>query len=285
MEEREKSKKTNKSFYPFIIIISIVFIFPANADEIKFKGYVQSWLSYADQNKNRGDIYGFILRRVRLKTFGSLSKKIYWTVQFGWDKQSPNLVDAYINFLILDGLEIRVGKYTVPGTISSSLTPSNKLDFIERTQITQKWGANNGLSNYRSLGMMVHGNILKKKLFFSVMFANPRTHTTFLPGVKEFRYYYENTGPAFWGRLEAKPLAGLFIGSFIGMGKETDTRTRRKTFGVNLFYEKNGIKIKTEYIEGIIDVEGNKTEYSGFYSVIGYKIKKVEPIIQYESYY
>ena len=94
-----------------------------------------------------------------------------------------------------------------------------------------------------------------------------------------------HTGLGFWGRLEVLPIPGLQIGGFMGSGTETDPaitdiEIKRSSYGANLFYKKNNINVKFEYLGG----ESNGIKYSGMYGVLGYRLNKFEPIFGFESY-
>ena len=252
--------------------------------EIKFKGLVQPWFYYAEQNSSENDVYGFTLRRVRFKPYGSFSKSINWTLQFGWDKQIARLLDAYIDFQIFKNLQFRIGQFTVPGSISSSLTSSGKLDQIERPEITLKWGQNSGLSSYRAVGVQIHGKLIQNKIYYAFMVANPRTYGIFTPSLRETEYVNENDGNALWGRIQATLFDGLACGAFYGTGRENSNEIKRSSYGAHLFFIKNGINLKMEYISGHVIESEQKKIYKGLYFLLGYRINKFEPIIRYDFY-
>ncbi|MCP5105755.1 MAG: hypothetical protein GY950_20370 [bacterium] len=268
----------------FGFLVMLVMPVQVQSESIKFKGLVQTWLSYAEEGSGEDSGYGFTLRRIRFKPYGSFSEKIKWTLQVGWDKQSAKLFDAYIDFIFSKGFKLRIGQYTVPGTISSSLTSSAKLDFVERAAITQKWGSNNDLSGYRALGIQAFGDVMDGKLYYAVMLSNPRTTALFNPSIKSSGYDNDNNGLVFWGRVEAKLVKGLRIGTFYTGGKETDTELEKNSYGAHLFYVKNGLNLKAEYIAGEYGVGDIKTKYNGLYALAGYKTGKWEPILRYDFY-
>jgi phosphate-selective porin len=254
------------------------------AEGIKFKAAVQTWFSYTEQNADEGNGYGFTLRRVRLKPYGSLSKKINWTMQLAWDKQTPKLVEVYLDYLHSTGLRFRVGQFTAPGTMSGTLTSSMKLDFLERPMVTEKWSGHNGLSSFRAVGIQVHGDIIDDKLYYAFMIANPETSELFNPGIKSTDYFHADNGVMFWGRLETELTKGLKSGAFFGNGKDTDNNYKRTTYGAHLFYVNKGINFKAEYIAGEYGLDNAETTYNGYYAVLGYKTGKFEPIVRYDCY-
>lgn len=251
---------------------------------IQFKGFVQTWLSYGEQESGDDSGYGFTLRRVRLKPYGSFSDKIKWTLQVGWDKQSAKLIEVYIDFLLSKEFNIRVGQFTAPGTISGTLTSSSKLDFLERPMVTEKWGDLNALSGFRGIGIQADGKFLNDRLYYAVMISNPRTAELFNPSIKSTGYTHTGNGLMLWGRLEARPAGGLTLGAFYGGGKETDTDIERNTHGAHLYYIEKGFTVKIEYMAGKYGIKGAETEYNGFYALLGYKTGKTEPILRYDFY-
>lgn len=273
-------------------VLMLIFLVPAvssvnlSGEAINFKAAVQTWFSYAQQEAQEGSGYGFTLRRVRLTPYGSFSKKIKWSLQMGWDRQSPKLIEVYLEYLHSKALNFKVGQFTPPGTISSTLTSSMKLDFLERPMVSEVWSGINGLSSYRAVGVQVHGDIVNDKLYYAVMLANPRTTNLFNPGIGAAGYSRDNNGIMLWGRLEASLAKGLKLGAFFGGGKETELSAdyKRTTYGAHLFYINKGINFKVEYIAGEYGLENNETVYNGYYAVLGYKTGKFEPIVRFDSY-
>jgi Phosphate-selective porin O and P len=268
----------------FVIIVFAISILPMNLNgEVKFKGLFQSWLSYAPQDGSEDDGYGFTLRRMRFKPYGSLGKNISWTLQVGWDKQKAALIDAYIDYKFSDQFKLRVGQFSAPGTVSGSLTPSGKLDLVERAMVSQQWGGLSGLSGYRGMGIQAHGDLAGGKLYYALMLANPRTTSLFTPSLKSATYGHDENGLSAWARLEAKPVKGLRIGAFFGNSKDDDDYVTN-SYGAHFFYIKNGINFKVEYIGGKYGFEDVETKYNGLYALLGYKIDKIEPILRFDIY-
>jgi phosphate-selective porin len=268
----------------FVILFFIIGITSSGA-ELKFSGFLQAWFSYARQDTQDNDAgYGFTLRRVRFKPYGTFSKKIEWTIQFGWDKFSAQLIDAYIDFNLSKELGFRVGHFTVPGAMSSTLTSSHKLDMLERPQITENWGSNSGLQQFRALGVQANGKLADGKLYYAVMFANAKGSSIFTPSIKSADYTPQNYGYMTWARVETFFLKGLRIGAFLGDGKEIDTEIKRSSYGGHFYYIDKGINFKAEYIAGKFGIGGAETKYNGVYAQLGCKIKKLEPIVRYDIY-
>jgi hypothetical protein len=269
----------------FFVVLFIIIGITSPGAELKFSGFAQAWFSYAQQDTQDNDAgYGFTLRRVRFKPSGTFSKKIQWTLQFGWDKFSAKLVDAFIDFNLSTELGFRVGHFTVPGAMSGTLTSTTKLDMIERPQITQNWGSNSGLSQYRALGIQAHGKLAGSKLYYAVMFGNANGSSIFTPSVKSTDYAPQNYGTMAWARIETFFLKGLRIGAFYGGSKEIDTEIKRSSYGAHLYYVEKGINFKVEYLAGKFGTEATETKFNGMFALLGYKIKKIEPMVRVDIY-
>jgi len=275
---------SNRRLATILIFTFFALVISVSAADIKFAGYIHSWFSYGDQDNDGSSAYGFTLRRVRLKPYGSLSKSIQWGFHVGWDKQTAKLIEVFINFHLSKSFNIKIGQIPVPGAISGTLTSTTKLDFVERAAITAQWGGHSALSGHRGVGIQVHGNLFNDKLYYAVMMANPNTSSLFSPGVKSSDYSHENNGVALWGRVEAKLIKGFRIGAFYNVGETTDSHYERNSYGAHLFYIKDPINLKIEYIAGEYFIQGTETKYNGMYTVLGYKVDKFEPIVRYGLY-
>lgn len=252
--------------------------------EVKFKGLFQSWFSYAPQGDSGDDGYGFTIRRMRFKPYGSLGEKVKWTLQVGWDKQNAALLDAFLDLLLSEQFQIRIGQFSAPGTVSGSLTSSGSLDLVERPMVSQMWNGNSRLAGYRAFGIQAHGHLANGKLYYALMFANPKTTSLFNPGVKSSEYSHSDNGISLWGRLEAKPVKGMRIGAFVGSAKD-DNDIVTNSYGAHFFYTSGAVNFKAEYIGGQFGLDGMETKYNGFYTLLGYKLdSKFEPIVRYDFY-
>ncbi len=272
-----------------LIVLISVFLITSVYSEVNFKGLVQNWFSMSSQeNGDTSDsIYGFANRRIRLAPFGTIGKNVRWGVQFAFDKlATPVVLDAYMEYFFSREAIVKFGLFAPPGSKSAALTSSGALDFIERATIVQLWNGNNGLIGYRAFGAQLSGKFMEGKLYYALMVSNALTAgNNWLPSIKTPSTINPHTGIGFWGRLEAYPVPGLQIGGFVGSGTEADPaiadiEIKRSSYGFNLFYKKNNINVKFEYLGG----ESNGNKYSGMYGVAGYLFNKIEPIIGFESY-
>lgn len=267
-----------------LMCLFLVMVFSSFAGETRLSGYVHTWFSAAEQDKGEDTVYGFTLRRVRIKPNGSFSEKIKWSLMVGWDKQTPGLFEVYLDYLFSKGFNIKIGQFPVPGAVSGTITSTTSLDLIERPMITEKWGTNNALVTFRSPGVQAYGVFLRNKLYYALMVANPKTLGIFTPGIKSAEYTHTDNGIAIWARLEARPIDGLRIGAFYGNSRETETDIERDSYGAHLFYVKKSLNIKLEYIAGQFGVPGKEVRYRGMYGVLGYKFRKLEPVARYGWY-
>ncbi len=272
-----------------LIVLISVFLITSVYSEVNFKGLVQNWFSMSSQENGEtsDSIYGFSNRRIRLAPFGTLGKKARWGVQFAFDKfATPVVLDAYLEYFFSREAIVKFGLFAPPGSKAAALTSSGALDFIERATIVQLWNGNNGLHGYRAFGAQLSGKFMEGKLYYALMVSNAlTTGNNWLPSIKTPSTVNPHTGIGFWGRLEAYPVPGLQIGGFIGSGTEADPaiadiEIKRSSYGFNLFYKKNNINVKFEYLGG----DSNDVKYSGMYAVAGYLFNKFEPIIGFESY-
>jgi len=266
------------------LLLMIGSIFVMGEVQVKWKGLVQTWFSYTDQGAGDKSGLGFSLRTARINPYGSFSDKIKWSLQVAWDKQVAKILDVYLDFDIEKYFKIRVGQFSVPGTVSGSLTSSSKLDLIERPSIIENWGDKNSLVSHRGVGLQVHGDIIEKKLYYAVMIANPNAAELFSPSVKSGVYSHPYDGVMIWSRLEAAPIEGLRFGAFFGSGEERETDYCRSSYGANLFYVKAPYNFKMEYLAGKYGLKNQETKYSGMFFLFGYKVGKLEPIAQYDIY-
>jgi hypothetical protein len=252
------------------------------AANVHFKGFTQIWFSYGDTEINDASTYGFSFKRVHFIPYGSFGRNITWMIHVGYEGHPDvKLYDAYLDFKISKAFRLTIGQFPVPG---APFRPSYKLDFVQRAAITQTWGGASGLFGWRALGFRAHGDILKGKIYYALMISNPKTLGGFFsPGNRAPTYTNTTEGINFWGRLEARPLKGLKAGMFLGSGElsniEDGTGHKTDSYGFSLEYRQKGFYLKGEYLSGKKD----ETKYSGLYATLGYRIKKFEPILRYDT--
>jgi len=262
-----------------LLIASFFMAIPA-ADEIKFRGFVQTWFSVGPNNTSGDTQYGFQLRRVRLTPYGTLGKKFSWAIALDWDRQKPRLLDAYLDWAIQPAFKLRFGQFPAPGALSGALTPSGALDFLDRAAVADQWGTNSQLSAWRAIGVQVHGDLFKNKFYYALMFGNPRTVELFTPAASSSTYDYKYNGWSFWGRLEVKPVDGLRIGGFYGSAAEKLDDVERSSYGASIYYAKKPLNLKAEYISG----KNTGVGYNGAFVSAGIRSGKIEPMVRWDTY-
>lgn len=297
-----------KKFSILILLIPIFFSFAkAQNDEsifqptLKFKGFTQMYFSYAQSvHPDLSSPYGFSIRRLRFKPYGQITEKIDWGFQLSYDRQVLKLLDVYINFKPSASFNIKVGQFAPPaaksGALADELFSTTKMLLIQRAPITQNWLGNANLYAYRTVGVQLSGKILDKKLYYGVMFSNPKGNGLFTPATKHVIYNHPDNGYALWGRIEFKPVNGIGIGGFAHSGTETNMQTDnignieevatdRQSYGAHFFMKKSGFRILTEFIGGKIDIEdGDEMKYTGAFFDISYRLKDFAPALRYDFY-
>lgn len=272
-----------------ILVFLVVFLFMSVHSEVNFKGLVQNWFSMSSQanGDTSESIYGFSNRRIRLAPYGTLGKNMRWGIQFAFDKfAAPSVLDVYMEYFISREAIVKFGKFAPPGVKAAALTSSGALDLVERASIVQLWGGNSGLHGYRAFGAQLSGKLVEGKIYYALMLSNALTASNnWLPTVKNLSTTNSHNGFGMWGRIEAYPVKGLQIGAFLGSGSEADpalveSDIKRNSYGGNIFYKRDNINLKFEYIAG----ESNGIKYSGMYGVAGYRFNKLEPIIGFEIF-
>lgn len=269
----------------FIVVLLVFFSFlsaEGKTGKINFAGLVQTWFSHSQGDMDSS--YGFGVKRLEFNPYGSITGKIGWGFMVGWDNNAVRLFDAFLDFRIHDKFKLKVGRFSVPGAISGSLSPSGELDLIERAAITMHWAENSAIFGERSWGVQAYGDLIDDKLYYAVMFANRGSFgDSFTPSIKSATHEYPGTGLYLWSRLEARPIDGLRIGAFYGTGEDRETGLERMSFGVHLFYGNKGVNFKAEFIAGEkTENDRGQLDYYGGYIVFGYKTGKFEPVARYD---
>lgn len=275
----------NKKFMTIttIILFMMCNTVLANPSQVKIKGFIHTWFSSVQDHVNEEWSIGFSMRRARLKFYGDLTERISWVAFAIWDKQKPALLDAYMDYKHNPSLQLRVGQFVVAGARYSPLIPVTKIDFVERPMITQYWNSHSGLIRYRSVGLQLMGKIANEKIYYAVTVANPKGDDICSPGIKSVQYS-GNENLAIFGRTEFFPVNGLAVGGFYGRGESSKLDVKHHSFGVHLFYVRNMINFKAEYISGNMETGDKALDYHGWFAHLGYRLGIVEPILRYDTY-
>lgn len=255
------------------------------AVDFNVRGLTQAWLSYADVTNQYGYELGFNVQRVRINPYGRFGSRFEWGVEVGWDEGNTRLMDAWLSYRLNNAIALRIGQFAVPGARSGGLTWSGDLDFVERAAVTSKWGDYNRMLDFRAMGVQVEGRMMKDRVHYALMLANPRTLQVFSPSIKDpFPFNTSNYGFCVWGNLRVMPIDGLDFGAFYGYASEDDTHHKRSSYGAHLYFLLPPWKAKLEYIAGENDVPSGTTPYDGVYAVLGYDLGRIELLVRYGFY-
>ncbi|MCF7885355.1 MAG: OprO/OprP family phosphate-selective porin [Candidatus Marinimicrobia bacterium] len=255
-----------------VIILFFLFSNLFAGQQLKFKGFIQNWFSYTKQGS------GFNIRRVMLKSYGKINPDVSWYAQYGWNQQKPALMDAAVQYSPDELLNIKVGRFSVPGTKFGSLTSSSQLTFIERSMIIKKWNSFNGYTSFRSVGLQIGGEI--NKFIYKTMFSNNQAETLYTPSMAA-PTYNESEALRFIGRVEYK-LGELSAGAFFSSPIKKEPLA--KSFGGDLIISKQPIKFRTGYIQGERKPNSSKITYSGLITEVSWAFANLQPTIRYDFY-
>ena len=107
----------------------------------------------------------FYVRRARLCMSGTLYKYFDFKVESEFGKgTSGRLTDGYLNIRYFPQFQFKMGQYKQPFSLEE-LTSSNWIDFVERSLA-------NNLVPARDVGVMLHGDIFKGIINYSIGIAN-----------------------------------------------------------------------------------------------------------------
>jgi len=257
-----------------VALIILLFLFSnlLVGQQLEFDGFIQNWISYSKQGS------GFNIRRVMLKSYGKINPEVTWYAQYGWNQQKPALMDAALQYSPDKLLNIKVGRFSVPGTKFGGLTSSSQLTFIERPMIVKKWNSFNGYTSYRSVGLQIGGKITN--FTYKTMISNNQAETLYTPGIANPTYSEAET-LRFIGRVEYK-WGVLNAGAFYTSPTRKDPPV--KSFGGDLIISKSPLKFKTGCIQGERKPNNAKITYSGLITELSWNFANLQPTIRYDIY-
>lgn len=283
-----------------ILLLTITTVPALSQDEefkptFKWKGFTHMWGSYVQQDSLDAQ-YGMTIRYLRMKAYGKLTPKLKWTVQYGFDKGNPALVDVFMKYEHSDLLHVTVGHFPVAGAksgvMTSSLWSTTKLKFNDRNTIGQNWATLSG--GYRNTGVMLSGGLWDKKLNYYIMPTMSKGGAgNFLnASVKSPWGNHSENGVALYNRLEAKPTDKIETGGSFHITDgviDEATQIARSSYSIYFLTRQEKLYVMGEVIGGNVttevdDVE-SKTDYFGYVAEAAYKVTdKVEPAVRYDSY-
>lgn len=255
-------------------------LFPVNASKaFQLGGYTQVRYQ-ADDNYGKKD--GFDIRRAYLNANGALSP--YWSYRFQADfSTSPKIIDVYAEYKINDLVNFTFGQAVIPFSIDN-VTSNTKLDFIDRSQVTEALVARGkdviGNQNGRDIGIQLGGSFLKindKDLVeYKIALLNGSGINT----------TDKNEAKDVSARVVLHPLNGLGIGSsfYNGVGTHVSPvqNKGRNRLGFEVNYEMKSLSLRGEFIQG----KDGEIKREGYYAQAGYFIlpQKLQVLGKWDVY-
>jgi phosphate-selective porin len=255
-------------------------LFPVNAGKaFQLGGYTQARYQI-DETAGKAD--GFDIRRAYLNISGVLSP--YWSYRFQADfAVAPKLIDAYAEFKVNDAFNFLIGQAVVPFSIDN-ITSNTRLDFIDRSQVTEALVARGkdviGNQNGRDLGVQLGGSLFElnglQLIEYKVALLNGSgINTTDKNDAKDVS-----------ARVVLHPVKGLGVGAswYDGVGTHTSPvqNKGRNRLGFELNYETKNLSLRSEYIKG----KDGSIEREGYYAQAGYYVlpQKLQLLAKYDVY-
>jgi hypothetical protein len=250
-------------------------------------GLFQLRLSIADnasQDNQTDTLTGFGLPFLRITPRGQISPRINWQITLSADRMKADVLDAFIDYTLSQGLSIRTGLFPVPGAVSGDLTPPQQQECLDRSLVTQYWDRVSLLRSFRSLGVMLTGQFMQNRAQYSVMISNVSGRSEFDTQNVEARYTFNQSGLRLWGRIEAHPIDGLRIGGFYSNALLREQSSKNNSYGANLHFSYSQLTVKMEYLAGEYSSADKVIEWRGFWMSVTRQMKRFVPFIRYDSY-
>ncbi len=263
LELKEEQEKEQAKTKPIIKANSEGFSI-SSADgnnEFHFRGLLQVDARFYLDQDGQGAVDTFLIRRARPTFEGKFFKRFEFKIMPDFGEGKVQLVDAYIDTLVVPGLKIRVGKFKEPVGLER-LESASALHFVERALPTD-------LVPNRDIGVMAHGKLFGGSLEYELGVFN---------GVPDGASadFDINNSKDIAGRLFAhpfkttsvKPLQGLGIGVSATIGRQAgNTKNTQlpsyKTPGQQIFFE----YVNDGTAQGTAIAQGNRWHVSpqGYY--------------------
>ena len=276
-------------------------------DKIKYPnikpfGYTHLW---AFNDRTPGPACGddYQIARARIGVRGNLDAKTDYMVLTEWGRLTltdpVTLLDAWVNYKVNPGFNIRLGQTWYKFTLSGATTLPT-IPFIFRPEVIDAiWlpMGRNGAYSYDK-GIELWGNFKQSKLPWGYVFS-----MTTGTGVKRFA---DPKPPDFVGRLCIEPQKGLMLGAsaFYGwsridltsnLGNEEKKNIPEYAYGADISYNQKYFRVITEALqslyEGHIDANGSEIfslatkKQRGWYAMLGLKpLPWIELPVQYAWY-
>ncbi|MFH1339143.1 MAG: porin [Candidatus Omnitrophota bacterium] len=269
---------------------------------IKLFGFSHIWARY---DKTRGPNYGedLTVARARVGLRGDLVSNINYTVLTEWGRLTFNdpvtLLDAWVNFKVNPGLNIKIGQFWYMFTLSGTeILP--KIPFIIRPEVIDGiWLPMGRKGSYGyDKGIEIRGNSEEGILPWGYIFS-----ITTGTGLNKLE---DNDKKDFAGRVWFEPLKGLRLGAsgFRGwsrvemtsdLGRMDKEDISEYAYGFELSYNQKYFRIISEYLkahyDGFLRQEGaeifslSTQKPWGWYAMFGWKpLPNIEIPVRYAWY-
>jgi hypothetical protein len=139
----------------------------------KVGGYIITSLDFGDGDDLglADDLLGFTVRNARIQVTGDAGSDYSYKVSFdlaeGTSGLEAELKDAYVDWMITEGITGRMGRYKVP-FMNSALISKSKLLFLDRTRVSD-------LLDFRDEGFMLRGQFEMVGFYLNVMNGSDST--------------------------------------------------------------------------------------------------------------
>jgi len=225
----------------------------------RISGYIQLNYQWAD------DASSFRIKRARVDFKGDLSPVFDYRLQLEFS--SPKIVDAYLRFKPLEGINVQVGQFKVPFTIESTHYVPLKLELIEYSMVVTRLMGFDDVSGIkatgRDLGIQLYGSLLQRDgysiLHYNLgLFNGEGINTT-----------DRNKSKDIAARLMIQPIAALTLAGYYYRGETGEHCLPRNRYGGGASYDDDRWVARAEYIAGRTGVadDGQRTTFDsrGFY--------------------
>jgi hypothetical protein len=225
----------------------------SNLPRVQWGAILQTHFTYQEgmfltQSGYQGDpAYGIAIKRFRVWGAGTVTERIYLKFQIAYDRlATPYLLDAFADYLLMDNLKIRLGKFVSVGPKGGSLTPSFALDFCERSAALIYWQNKTALHTWRDLGVMLDGKIDQNIRYkFQVTNGNGQkfVFANFGSGVINPGAKGVSVGAALEGQLRH-----FQTGCFAVRSNPYASNFEGVSFGAHFYYLLQNLTIKAEFV-------------------------------------
>ncbi len=275
-------KSLTKLFFSVLVVLltsSLMMAQDAPKPAVRLGGTIQAMLSSAQTNGDTSQI-GVGLRRIRLRAYANLGKKVSAFIQYS--AKSNKVLDARITYKFSPQFNLRIGRFIGAGVKGGGLTSHTKIDIVERPVTAQKWAAATIGADYRDYGIAVLGSI--SGFSYNVTLHNGSGAMNVLASHKSIGNPMKS-GMAVSAMVGFKPegIKGLDIGGYFGQGNKY--YNDYSSFSGYLYYQPGPFRFKGEYVSWTNKNAPTEVTSNGFYAFGAYKIMpKIELLARYEQF-